>query len=103
MVLLGVMLTFVSIVSASPAGTPTPSQKATPVSLAPRRNGYSDLPSDAFTYNLQQPSNRIPDYVMASDPFAGDNAIIYTRDEIYTAMQVSAPPAEHARSGLLQS
>lgn len=74
-------------------GTPTPPQTPTPATLAPRRNGFSDIPSDAFSYNLQQPDNRIPDFVMASDPGNGGNAITYTRDEIYAAVQVRAFPS----------
>lgn len=74
--------------SAGPISTPTSPQTATSVILGPRRNGYSDLPSDAWGYNYRQVANQIPDFVMASDPSTGGNAITYTRDEVYTAMQV---------------
>lgn len=89
--LLGILLAFLGVVSASPAGTPTTPETASRASLGPRRNGFSDLPSDASSYNNREPYNAIPEYVMCNDPVEGDDAIIYTRDEIYTALQVSAP------------
>lgn len=82
------LFAFLATAAATPTGTPTPPQKATAVVLGPRRNGYSDLPSDALLYNYRNIENRIPDFVMASDPGTGANAITYTRNEIYTAMQV---------------
>lgn len=88
--LVGMLLAFLGVVSASPTGTPTTPEGATPASLGLRRNGFSDLPSDVIGYNGVQPENRIPDYVVANDPDEGNDAIIYTREEIYTAMQVGA-------------
>lgn len=149
-ILLGVVLTFVGTVLAGPlAATSTTPQKPDPVAIAPRRNGFSDLPSDVNTCksmrfplrisrlllpqegsccllprpahdlcqqaeqtadghssvilyslclyltlnspdNSQNPSNQIPDNIMASpETGATSNSIIYTAAEIYTAMQVS--------------
>lgn len=76
--------------SATPTGTPTTLEHATRASLNPRRNGYSDLPSLVASYNGAQPYNAIPEFVMANDPDTGNDAIIYTQEEIYTAMQVGA-------------
>lgn len=86
--LMGILLAFLGVVSASPTGSLTTTEGPTPASLGPRRNGYSDLPSHVSTYNAREEYNRVPDYVVANDPDEGDDAIIYTREEIYTAMQV---------------
>lgn len=86
--LVGVLLASLGAASAIPTATPTTREDATRVALGPRRNGYSDLPSAAYAYNAGHWDNRIPDYVLANDPATGGDAIIYTRDEIYTAMQV---------------
>lgn len=88
--LVGILLAFLGAASAIPTGTATTPEGATRVSLGPRRNGYSDLPSHVSTYNWGQPWNAIPEYVMANDPETGEDAIIYTQEEIYTAMQVGA-------------
>lgn len=88
--LLGILLACLGAASAIPAGTATTLEGATRASLGPRRNGYSDLPSQVSTYNWGQPYNAIPEYVMANDPDTGNDAIIYTQEEIYTAMQVRA-------------
>lgn len=88
--LLGILLAFLGVVFSTPTGNATTPEGATRASLAPRRNGYSDLPSDAATYNRREPYNAVPEYVMANDPDIGDDAIVYRRDEIYTALQVGA-------------
>ncbi|KAI7774361.1 hypothetical protein LA080_008835 [Diaporthe eres] len=85
--LLGILLAFLGVASATPTGTPTTLEGATRASLGPRRNGYSDLPSLVVSYNWGQPYNAIPEFVMANDPDTGNDAIIYTQEEIYTAMQ----------------
>lgn len=85
---MGILLAFLGAVSASPIGTPTTPEGATGVILGPRRNGYSDLPSDSSSYNRAQEYNAIPDFAMALDTRSGNDAIVYTREEIYTAMQV---------------
>lgn len=84
----GILLAFLGVVSASPAVTPTTIEGATPASLGPRRNGHSDHPSSVNGYNAREPANRVPDFVLANDPDSGNDAIIYTAEEIYTAMQV---------------
>lgn len=86
--LMGILLALLGVVSGSPTGSLTIPEGPTPASLGPRRNGYSDLPSQVNTYNAREEYNRVPDYVVASDPEEGDDAIIYTAEEIYTAMQV---------------
>lgn len=87
---MGILLALLGVVSTSPTGTQTILEDATRVGLGPRRNGYSDLPSDAASYNNAQPDNAIPSYVMASDPDGANDAIVYRQAEIYTALQVGA-------------
>ncbi|KAK7715617.1 hypothetical protein SLS63_011373 [Diaporthe eres] len=91
--LLGILLAFLGVASATPTGTPTTLEHATRASLGPRRNGYSDLPSLVASYNGAQPYNAIPEFVMASDPDTGNDAIVYTQEEIYTAMQRTRDPS----------
>jgi hypothetical protein len=90
MMLVGVVLAFAGMASASPIATATTPDKATSVIVGPRRNGYTDLPSSVGWYNGGQPFNAIPGYVTASDSETGFDAIIYNQQEIYTAMLVSA-------------
>lgn len=90
LMLVGILLALLGAAAASPTGTPTTPEGATGVVLGPRRNGFNDLPSDSLSYNRAQEWNAIPDWAMASDPENGHDAIIYTREEIYTAMQVGA-------------
>lgn len=85
---LGILIAFLGAVSAISIGTPTTPENATRASVGPRRNGFSDLPSSVSSYNTEQYWNAIPEYVMANDPATGNDAIIYTREEIFTAMQV---------------
>lgn len=91
---MGILLAFLGMVSASPIETPRPTTPgdATCLGLGPRRNGFSDLPSHVSTYNWSQPWNAVTKFVIANDPDTGGDAIIYTQEEIYNAMQVYAIP-----------
>ncbi|KAK7740968.1 hypothetical protein SLS53_005031 [Cytospora paraplurivora] len=66
----------------------TPTSAIGPTRVAPRRNGYSDLPLYYTDYAANHPNNEIPPFVMASSPFNLDNqnAIRYSREDIYNAL-----------------
>lgn len=49
---------------AGPNGTATIRESGTPIS--PRRNGFSNLPPTLVQYNIREPMNQIPDYIMVS-------------------------------------
>ncbi|KAG8158544.1 hypothetical protein KVR01_011666 [Diaporthe batatas] len=82
----GILLALLGVVSATPAPTPATPDQATRVIIGPRRHGYSDLPSSVLVYNAREPANAIPQWVTASDPTTGEDAIIYNRNEIYNAL-----------------
>lgn len=86
---MGILLAILGVASANPIATATTPDDATPVVLGPRRNGFSDLPSDVRMYNQRESANAVPEYVTASDPDLGQDAIIYNRAEIYNALRVS--------------
>lgn len=60
MYLFGAVLTLVGMVAATPVATPTLPQMPDAASLAPRRNGYSDLPSSVNTCEYTYPSRPSP-------------------------------------------
>lgn len=86
--LVGILLAILGVASASPIATATTPDGATGVVIGPRRNGYRDLPSSVLEYNDDEYANAIPNFVTASDPERGENALIYNRDEIYNALRV---------------
>lgn len=91
----GILLALLGVVSANPVSTPATPDLPTRVMIGPRRHGYSDLPSHVIVYNAQEPANAIPQWVTASDPSTGEDAIIYNQAEIYNALTVrtdSPPP-----------
>ncbi|POS70848.1 hypothetical protein DHEL01_v210759 [Diaporthe helianthi] len=85
--LASIPLAILALVSAEPIPTATLRDLASRVIVGPRRNGNSDMPSSVGAYNIREPENAIPQWVTASNPTTGQDAIIYSQEEIYNALR----------------